>query len=408
MNRQRVGIERFYEEIAVVVFLLGVERLAVIECRRALQRRFDVAVFEDRRAEARGTGCGRRAGEHFGEFGVEFAGDWESANDGLRESGEFGVDIGADLATEFLVVVEQVREADAVAVEFREHVVFAVGRAAEDLAGVVGEAAGIGTERFGGEEFDQGGFLVGVRKQRLQKIDLRFHFAEQFLHGAELGDAVVAVFVLEEAGELDAAGGMLVAAFQQHLARAERDGADVGGDLRQRGRLLGHKFFPHAAGGREADPGLVGELGSGGDLGGVDSRNERGQRRIAAGKFAQDDVTRRRRGLGQDVQEILLFLRERLAVFEVLDGLFREKFVETRDHGERAFEAVGRRARAGGGGRCSSNWRASASAQKNLRRLAWATMRASCWSMRGYLMSAAMVCASASRCCSQRVRPASM
>ena len=66
------------------------------------------------------------------------------------------------MAAEFLVVVEQMNEADAVAVEFREDVVFAVGSTPEDLAGVVGEAARIRAEGFAGEQFDQGGFLVSV------------------------------------------------------------------------------------------------------------------------------------------------------------------------------------------------------------------------------------------------------
>ncbi len=54
-----IGIERLYEEIAVVVFLFRVERFAVIERRRALERGFDVAVLENGCAEAGGTRCGR-------------------------------------------------------------------------------------------------------------------------------------------------------------------------------------------------------------------------------------------------------------------------------------------------------------------------------------------------------------
>ena len=38
------------------------------------------------------------------------------------------------------------------------------------------------------------------------------------------------------------------------------------------------------------------------------------------------------------MKEVFLFLRERFAVFEVFDGLFREKFVETRDHGDARLE----------------------------------------------------------------------
>ena len=169
-------------------------------------------------------------------------------------------------------------------------------------------------------------------------MDLCFHFAQEFFDGAELDDAVMPIFVLKEPRELNAARGVLVAAFQQHFARAERDGAEVGGGLLQCQGLFRHKFFPHTAGSREADPWVLREFGSGGDLCGVNSGNKRGQRRVAAGEFAQDDVPRRRRGLGQDVQEVPLFLRERVAAFEVFDGLFRKKLFETRHHGDARLE----------------------------------------------------------------------
>ena len=47
-----VGVERLYEEIAVIVFLFRVERFAVIERRRALEGRFDVSVLENGCAKA--------------------------------------------------------------------------------------------------------------------------------------------------------------------------------------------------------------------------------------------------------------------------------------------------------------------------------------------------------------------
>ena len=163
---------------------------------------------------------------------------------------------------------------------------------------------------------------------------LRFHFTEEFFDGAEFDNAVVAILVLEKPRELHAAGGVLMATLEQHLAGAKGDGANIRRNLSQGRRLIRYEFLPRAARRGEADPRLFSQFRPGGDLRGIDAGNKRGQRRIAPRQLAQDHRSRRRGGIGEDAKEVLLLLREGLAVFEILDGLFGEKFVETRHHGD--------------------------------------------------------------------------
>ena len=219
--------ERFYEEVAVVVVLLARQRFPVIERRRFLQRTFDVAVFEDERAEASCIDARGRRGKHLGKFSFEFGPGRLEVNDRPR----------IDLTFQFLVVEQQAAEAGAVPVILREDVVLAVRAAADDLAGVVGERE----ESFAGENLHRGGVLAFEFPQQMY---LRFHLAQQCFDRAELGDAIVAVLVLEQAGELHTTEGVGPAALQQHLARTKRNRPHGFRDGGQGDRVHRREVFP--------------------------------------------------------------------------------------------------------------------------------------------------------------------
>ncbi len=179
---------------------------------------------------------------------------------------------------------------------------------------------------------------------------LRLQLAQQTFDRAELGDAVAAIFVLEQAGKLHTADRMRLAAFEQHFARAERDRANIDGDLRQHRRFHWREIFPMRARGGQADPRHIGQVWSRPDLRPIKAADQHGKRRVFAGEFTENDESRQvfvgatfsrdRSGIAignryyESVKNCQLIGRQTFAVFEVFDGLFGKKFVELGAEGQ--------------------------------------------------------------------------
>ncbi len=297
------GIERVEKIIAVVVRVGFVELGAVRERRRVGERLFRVTVFQDQRTESgeaggrfvrRGLGLPGGEGDKFlFEFRRVIAS--ARANGFAGERGELLLGVGTEPAQQRGVIEQQPRQDHAIAEELGKDIILAVSGAAENLPGVIGQATFVGAERAGdqqlGERRNRGvvrGAPVVAIEERLERIVMVFHLAQQPFDGAELRDAVLVILVLEQAGELDPVDGMLPGAFEQGIGGAENNGVEIGRDILETWLGLDRELSGMATGGVEPDPRNVGQVRPGVDLGRGEAGHKHGQGGIDAAEFAQD------------------------------------------------------------------------------------------------------------------------
>ena len=125
-----------------------------------------------------------------------------------------------------------------VAIELAQDVVLGISGAAKNLARVVRQTSGRRSECFGSQDLDEQRSLDRRRRKiqgrqrmikRLDQVTTGSHLGYHLLNGAELADGVACFFVMKQARELDAAGGMGHGPPAELVGHAEGDGRQVGG-----------------------------------------------------------------------------------------------------------------------------------------------------------------------------------
>ena len=124
-----------------------------------------------------------------------------------------------------------------IAIVLGEDVILGVAGAAEDLAGVVGDAARRRAEGLADERLDEprprhgcGREVRGRQRgiERFEQKSPRGDLGHHLLDGAELANGVARFLVVKEARELHAARGVRDGAAAEHVGHAEADRGEVG------------------------------------------------------------------------------------------------------------------------------------------------------------------------------------